>query len=157
MEPRVRPTARVLLVDDVGRLLLFRSVNEDGQPFWFPPGGGIEASEDAETAARREVAEETGLADVELAAEVWRRRHVFGWRGVTYDMRERWFLARVPVFEIDTAGFEDAERDQITGHRWWTLAELHAATDDLVPRDLAQQLERLLTEGPPPTPTEVGV
>ncbi|HEY1320040.1 MAG TPA: NUDIX domain-containing protein [Streptosporangiaceae bacterium] len=157
MEPKLRPTARVLLLDDADRLLLFRSVNESGRAFWFPPGGGIEPGEDAPAAARREVAEETGLAGLELVAEVWRRRHVFDWHGVTYDLRERWFLARVPAFEIDTAGFEPVERDEITGHRWWTLPELHAATDDLVPRDLAQRLETLLTAGPPATPIEVGV
>jgi ADP-ribose pyrophosphatase YjhB (NUDIX family) len=155
--PKLRPTARVLLIDDAERVLLFRSENETGQAFWFPPGGGIEPGEDARTAARREVREETGLADVELVAEVWRRRHVFGFRGVTYAMQEHWFLARVPAFEIDTAGFEDLERDQISGHHWWTLAELHAATDVLVPRDLARRLERLLADGPPATPIEVGV
>jgi 8-oxo-dGTP pyrophosphatase MutT (NUDIX family) len=145
------------MVDDADRLLLFSSVNGQDEVFWFPPGGGVEPGEDAWAAARREVLEETGLVGIELIAEVWHRRHVFDWEGEPYDLRERWFFARVPAFEIDTGGFEDIERDQITGHRWWTLAELHAATDVLVPRDLAHQLERILVEGPPTTPIEVGV
>lgn len=92
-----------------------------------------------------------------LEAEVWRRRHVVAWGGVTYDCRERWFLARVAAFEIDTAGFTDSERAAGYVHRWWTLAELHAATERLVPAVLAATLETLLREGPPADPVDVGV
>ena len=40
--------------------------------------------------------------------------------------------------------------------RWWTLAELHATDDDLVPGDLAAQLDTLLADGPPAAPVDVG-
>jgi hypothetical protein len=36
MKPELRPTARVLLLDDSDRLLLFRSVDDDGASFWYP-------------------------------------------------------------------------------------------------------------------------
>ncbi|HWL37020.1 MAG TPA: NUDIX domain-containing protein [Frankiaceae bacterium] len=154
--PVVRPGARVLLLDDADRLLLFRGVSDAGDGFWFPPGGAVEPGEDAAAAAVREVREETG-AEVVLGPEVWHRRHVVAWGGVTYDCRERWFVARVAAFEVDTSGFTDEEHEAGFVHRWWTLAELRAATERLVPAVLATALETLLREGPPAEPVDVGV
>lgn len=149
---------RVLLVDDVERVLLFRSRRPDsGVVFWFPPGGGIEAGEDAPAAARREGGEETGLREVELEADVWHRRHVFVWGGVSYDQRERWFFARVEHFEPDMGGVTEAEKTDLTAWRWWTVDELAAATDDLAPRDLAVRFRALLRDGPPETPLRIGI
>ena len=45
----------------------------------------------------------------------------------------------------------------IVEHRWWTLAELERATEDLAPRRLAELVGRLLRDGPPPEPVDVGV
>src|SRR4051794_35380204 len=123
--PQLRHSTRVLLFDEQDRLLLFRGEEpESGDVFWFPAGGGLESGEDARAAAAREVAEETGLVDVVLGPEVWRRRHVFTWRGLRMDQRERWFMARVAHFHPDGAGMTDAEKADLTGCRWWTLDEL---------------------------------
>ena len=53
----------VFLVDRAGRVLLqHRDESASVSPNqWSMPGGGIELGEDAETAARRELLEETGL------------------------------------------------------------------------------------------------
>ena len=61
-DPVVRPTARVLLLDDADRVLMFcgNDPADPGSRFWYPPGGGIEPGETPEVAARREVLEETG-------------------------------------------------------------------------------------------------
>lgn len=152
-----RPTVRVLLLDDADRLLLFRSVDDCGGAFWYPVGGRVEEGESVQDAAARELLEETGLPGVELGPEVWRRRHVFAWRGVEYDHRERWFIARVQQFDIDTSGFTSAERVDVLEHRWWTQEELAASTERLVPADLAAQLAELLTAGPPAEPHQVGI
>ena len=102
--PRQRNAVRVLLLDERDRLLLFRTEPpETGAALWFPAGGRLEDDEDVRTAAVREVAEETGLVDVALGPEVWRRRHVFTWRGVRWDQRERWFMARVAHFSPTAA------------------------------------------------------
>ena len=155
-DPVLRPTVRVLLIDDAERVLLFASDSDSGELFWFPPGGGIEPGETAEQAAHREHREETGLRDLALAGEIGRRRHVFSLNGVLHDFRERWFLARVPAFTIDTSGFTPLELATIPAHRWWTVAELEQATERLVPQDLAQLIRRILHEGVPPKPIELG-
>ncbi len=151
----LRPSARVLLIDSDERVLLFRSEDEAGRPFWVPPGGGSEPGETAEETARREVWEETGLLDVVLTAEIGRRRGVASWGGATYDSRERWFLARVPAFRIDTSRFTELEQALIFEHRWWTADELAATPDRLVPANLARLVETLLRDGPPERPLDL--
>ncbi|UCM86950.1 GNAT family N-acetyltransferase [Streptomyces marincola] len=153
--PVPRAAARVLLVDDEGRLLLF-SGRRDGRTHWYTAGGGLEPGETHEEAALREIREETGLTRVRLSGEVWRGRPVIArWGGVAHELRQRYFLARVPVCEIDTSGFDEAERARVTGHRWWTAAELAATADVLRPAGLPALLARLLADGPPARPVLV--
>lgn len=155
-EAVVRPGVRVVVVDDAERVLLFASTGEDGRRFWYPPGGGSEPGERIEETARRELREETGLTDVVLDREVWRRHALVTWGGVTYDCRERWFLARVPAFEIDTSGFTAEERSAIIDYRWWTLDELEETTDRLVPDELAKLLRGVIREQPPERSIDIG-
>jgi 8-oxo-dGTP pyrophosphatase MutT (NUDIX family) len=125
--------------------------------YWFPPGGGIETGELATDAARREVWEETGLANLELGPHIWNRRHVFTFYGAKQDVREVWFFARVPTFEINTSGFTTMERDVVKEHRWWTVSELESTLDVLTPRRLAALLGDLLQNGLPDAPVDIEV
>jgi ADP-ribose pyrophosphatase YjhB (NUDIX family) len=50
--------AATLIVDEKGRLLLMKRADSG---CWGPPGGAVELGEEVESAARREVREETGL------------------------------------------------------------------------------------------------
>jgi 8-oxo-dGTP pyrophosphatase MutT (NUDIX family) len=154
---QVRETVRVLLIDESDRLLLFSSgTRSDGSLRWYAVGGGAEHGESLQAAALREVREETGLPGVTLSSEVWTGQP---WRtvreGITYEVRQHYFMARVSAFEVDTSTFETFERDLFTGHRWWSLDDLRSTGDTLRPATLPALFEQLLAKGPPPVPLVV--
>jgi 8-oxo-dGTP pyrophosphatase MutT (NUDIX family) len=155
--PVRRESARVVLIDEHDRVLLFRGCDPDRPEttFWFTPGGGIDPGETPRECAVRELREETGLADVELGPLVWRRRAVFTFQGRRIDQREAFFLARCRSFAVDTAGFSELERLSTFEHRWWTVEEMHAERIVVGPADLPDRVAELLREGPPAVPVEV--
>ena len=54
------------------------------------------------------------------------------------------FFLRVARTELNTDGQEDLERSVITGHRWWPVSELWAATERMSPSGLADLVDPLL-------------
>jgi ADP-ribose pyrophosphatase YjhB (NUDIX family) len=152
-----RAAARVLLLDPADRVLLVRF--EDRQTdyaWWATPGGGVRPDESPEAAARREVAEETGLRDLALGRCVWLREFEYTWRDRRYRQREHIFAARVAAFEPSLAGFESYELDLLPEHRWWSAAEIDRSRERFAPRRLGALLRHLLMTGPPPEPIEIG-
>jgi 8-oxo-dGTP pyrophosphatase MutT (NUDIX family) len=145
-EPVDRTAGRVLVLNSAGQVLLFEGFDpglSDGPRFWFTPGGGCEPGESFEAAARRELVEETGLAPERLDGPVHERITVFDMEGVTFRQSEQFFLAHVDGddIEIVSDGFTDLERRSVLGHRWWSVAELRAATAEIYPAVLADLLE----------------
>jgi 8-oxo-dGTP pyrophosphatase MutT (NUDIX family) len=156
-EPIFRPAARVLLLDPDNRLLLARWEVE-GRAWWATPGGGLNSDETYEEAAKREFLEEVGLKDVALGPLVWRREHVYSWKGATHRQTERFFECRVDFFEVWSMRPTGVLAPEEIGHRWWSLDEIWAATNEVfAPRRLASFLGKLIDEGPPDAPIDVGV
>jgi 8-oxo-dGTP pyrophosphatase MutT (NUDIX family) len=138
-----RVGGRIILLDPVDRVLLIHERIEGGQTHWLTPGGGLEPGETPAQAARREVYEEIGL-HVELAedaAAVLVTQRLWSWAGVTYDQIDHFFLGRVAAaIEIAPQGLTAMEHETLIGHRWWTVAELRATGEVIVPAELADLL-----------------
>lgn len=149
--PLERDAARVLLLDPDDRVLLVAHVAKAGERVWTAPGGGLRPGESHVGAARRELVEELGV-ELEPGPWVWWRDVTFPFRGVWLRQRERWYLTRGEA-DATAAPLDDAGTDEA---RWWRLEELRAATDPLAPARLADHLERLLVDGPPDAPVDVG-
>jgi 8-oxo-dGTP diphosphatase len=86
------PGVGVAIVDK-GRILLVQRGHDPGRGLWAVPGGKVEYGETLVVAARREVAEETGL-DVEIEHVVWVGESIGpgdppGWHYALIDFRGR--------------------------------------------------------------------
>jgi TDG/mug DNA glycosylase family protein len=158
-EPVVRPAARAIVLDDDGRVFLHRFVAGDDPGVWVTPGGAIDPGEDEEDALARELEEELTLRSVDIGPWVWRRRHLWAWKGIVYDTRERFALVRVPLEEIRPTNHDSffAGSDAEEQCRWWSVDELAASREEFAPRRIADALRHLLDQGPPPEPIDVGV
>lgn len=150
-----RTAARVLLLNDDDRLLLFQGFDPGDPatpPFWFTAGGGLGPGESVLDGAARELLEETGLAGVEIGPVVWVRDTDFCFEGVDYAQREHFLLARVTSVTVDTGGFNDLERRSVLAHRWWSAAEVAATTEVVYPPELAELLPAVIAGEVPDPP-----
>ncbi len=140
----VRASARLLVIDAEGRLLLFQYHDALRPPFWATIGGRVLPGETCEATAARELAEETGYTDP-IGRMVRTRDEVYSTADVT---TSRWLEQ---YFEVRTAGgplctdrWTDEERQTIRASRWWTLDELRSTTETVLPIWLANELATLL-------------
>lgn len=138
-----RPAARILLLDEAGRLLLFRFDAGDRPAFWATPGGAIDPGESFADAARRELREETGL-DLDCGAEVHRRVVEFvTLEDVPVVADERYFLVRAGACTIDPANHTELERRVMREWRWFEPREIAKWPEAIFPEELDLLLEDL--------------
>jgi putative (di)nucleoside polyphosphate hydrolase len=132
-----RPNVGVVLFNREGKVWLGRRAGAIGPSVWQVPQGGVDRGEDLLDAAKRELAEETGVVSVEFLArtqdwitydfppESTGSKVLKGWRG----QRQVWFAFRFTGVdaEVDLAAHEHIEFD---AWRWGDLAD---APDLVVP------------------------
>jgi 8-oxo-dGTP diphosphatase len=155
---RIRSAARAVVLDPDDRLLLVR-FEFPTTSMWATPGGGIEPGETPEEAIRRELVEETGLADADIGPMIWTRLHIVPFIGGHWDgQRELYHLVRVPAFTPEPRhSWEQLNAEYVFELRWWTQAELASADETFAPRRLPGLVHELLRDGPPAAPLDAGV
>jgi ADP-ribose pyrophosphatase YjhB (NUDIX family) len=86
--------AGVIAEDREGRVLLVRRAKEPARGRLGVPGGFVDIGETAESSARREAREETGI-DVEGLIFLGSWPNLYEWRGVVYPVVDLYFTGRV--------------------------------------------------------------
>jgi ADP-ribose pyrophosphatase YjhB (NUDIX family) len=146
----VRPTSRLLVLDEQDKLLLMRTKAPDtsGASRWITPGGGVDPGEDHAQAAVRELLEETGQVVTDVGAVVRVDDFEVPWDAADHTHgHAEFFVVRLPHFEVVDDGWTDDERVDILESRWWSLSELETTSEPVEPADLAALLRSVLTQG----------
>ncbi|WP_202301783.1 NUDIX hydrolase [Dryocola clanedunensis] len=149
---RTRPSARLLIVDNAGRLLLFRYTHSadalTGRSYWATPGGGVEKDESYEQAAIRELQEETGIVREDVGVSVAVRKFVMKLPdGETVKAQERYYVVRVDDNELSRESWSCSEKQIISECRWWSAEELSVTDDVVFPANIVDMLANVIGQG----------
>jgi putative (di)nucleoside polyphosphate hydrolase len=135
-----RPNVGIVLFNAEGKVWYGRRAGVDGPHNWQFPQGGVDKDEDLETAALRELHEETGVTSVALLGRtageivydfpaVLMAQHVRERRKPWNGQRQVWFAYRFTGSdaEIDLNQHDEVEFDA------WRWGDLSEACDLIVP------------------------
>lgn len=117
MTTRHRISAGAIVVHE-SRVLMVRHRKPDTYDFWVCPGGGVQGSESLESAAEREVKEETGLT-----VRVGQLAYIEEFFNPDTRFIKLWFLAAFEGGTFDTS-HPDTVREHIVEAAWRTPDEV---------------------------------
>lgn len=128
-----RPCAGVMLVNDEGRVFVGQRLDSSAEA-WQMPQGGIDKGEEAETAALRELQEETGI-NPKLVSIIARSQaeHFYDlpvelkgkiWGGKYRGQRQIWFLLKFNGSDTDIN--IETEHQEFRSWRWSDLQDVEA-------------------------------
>ncbi len=159
---RIRPTARLVVLDARNRVLLLRyedtrhivtdAMYPDLWSYWGTPGGGVEEGETFTDAARRELWEETSIRDAEIGPCLWTSEKVLLIASEEVLMQARYYLARVTHAQVSLANLLTAEQGVVREFRWWTLDEVRQTDEVIFPRSFADSLAPVIAGKVPREP-----
>jgi 8-oxo-dGTP diphosphatase len=137
---RKRRTARVLLFEPGGKVLLVRFVvrREHGEEFvcWVAPGGEIEPGETESAAAERELHEELGLS-LSVTGPIFTQKNQFFHQAEMQDNTDFYFRAECSADAPKLTGLTADEIAIMREIRWWTRDEVRCTTELVFPECLA--------------------
>ena len=151
-----RPTARIILFDPKGRVLLFKYQSDriidpalpadviQPEIFWSTPGAGLMPGETFAEAAKRELWEETGITDAVFGPVVIGREKLIHFDSQPIYLREQYFVAHAQVTEISLDYQEEMERADYREHRWWSVADLQSTDEVVFPLELCDHVRAIL-------------
>jgi 8-oxo-dGTP pyrophosphatase MutT (NUDIX family) len=139
-----RTTARVLPVDQEGRVLLLHGWDprRPDDPFWFTIGGAIEDGETMPEAGARELREEAGIVvePARLGEPIEVSTIEFSWAGVDFVQGQTFFAVGVADPGVSFAGQDPLEQATIDKHGWLRPEQL----EDGGERPADPQIPRLM-------------
>ncbi len=125
-----RQTARVLPVDDEGRVLLLHGWDpyHPEDPFWFTIGGATDEGEALRDAGARELYEETRIrVDPERLGEPIAQNEIeFSWGGHRIAQEQTFYAVAVGSAPVSLEGLDEWERATTDRFGWLSAEDLGA-------------------------------
>ncbi len=160
---QTRHAARILLLDERQQVLLLRVDDEapwhhnrpEMQTFWITPGGGVDPGEDHDTAARRELYEETGITDAVFGPCIWQLSRLLHFPNRSILSIEHVYIANVERPQVTLANLLPYEVKLHQTFHWWTVAEIEQSIEQFMPPTLVTLLPPILASTFPREPLQI--